>query len=50
MASISVSSDVLKLKKRLTRIQKKQIPYALQLTLNDLAFESRRAEVSDQAK
>jgi len=44
MASISVSSDLKKLKKSLTRIQKKQVPFALAGAINDLAFKARPAE------
>jgi len=44
MASISVSGDLKKCKKALTRIQKKQVPFALSNTINDLAFKSKPAE------
>ena len=41
MASLSVSADVKKAKKKLNRIQKKQIPFALSNAINDVAFHAR---------
>ena len=41
MALLSVSADVKKAKKKLNRIQKKQIPFALSNAINDVAFHAR---------
>ena len=44
MASISVEADVKKAIAKLNRVQKKQIPFALSNSLNDVAFNSMKAE------
>lgn len=48
MSFVSVKPEVKKAKKQLTRIQKKQIPYALSTALNDVAFDARPAEQNAQ--
>ena len=40
---ISVKSDVKQLTKSLTRIQRKQIPFATSKALNNVAFDVRRS-------
>ena len=42
MALLSVSADVKKAKKKLNRIQKKQIPFALSNAINDVAFHAKK--------
>lgn len=44
MVSISVSVDIKKAKKQLTRLQKKQIPFAVHQAINDSLFDARKAE------
>ena len=44
MVGINVSADVKKAKKQLSRIQKKQIPFALSRAINDSLEDAERAE------
>lgn len=41
---ISVRDDIKKVSKELTRIEKKQLPFAIKNALNDVAFSARRPE------
>jgi hypothetical protein len=43
---ISVSARVKKAKKDLSRVQRKQIPFALSNTLNSLAYQAQQAELN----
>lgn len=45
MVRVSVSADVSKAKRELSRTQRKQVPFALSRALNDLGFEARKEEV-----
>ena len=40
---ISIQDDIKKLSKELSRIQRKQIPFATSQAINDVAFEARKA-------
>tara|TARA_R110000803_G_scaffold180290_2_gene242700 strand:- start:216 stop:818 length:603 start_codon:yes stop_codon:yes gene_type:complete len=46
---ITVTADVKKARRQLDLIERKQIPYAASLALNDVAFASRKAEIALQA-
>lgn len=48
MATISLASDIKQAIKKLDSIQRKQVPYATALALNDVAFEARKAEQNAQ--
>lgn len=41
---VSVASNIKQVKKQLTAIQKKQIPFAASLAINDVAFQGRKTE------
>ena len=45
MVGISVSADVKKAKKQLSRIQRKQIPFALSRAINDSLEDAKKAEM-----
>ena len=50
MATISLASDIKKVVKQLDSLQRKQVPYATALALNDVAFEARKAEQNAQRR
>lgn len=50
MATISLASDIKRVVKQLDSLQRKQVPYATALALNDVAFDARKAEQNAQRR